>query len=163
MMNEPKRLQLNHERLQWLHPTIKPKVHAVLTDLQGHGLRPVLASSTFRTPAEQRRLKAQGRSKVSWSFHCARMNGRPAALAADIVEADMGWGAPRKFWLMLGSSATAHGMQWGGFWGLRLWQRRRVRRLWKHGAWNSSVALGWDPAHIQTAKFSLRKARRLFG
>lgn len=161
-MTETRRAKLNYDRLQWLHSSIRNKVHAVLTDLEGHGLKPLIASSTYRTPAQQRKLKRQGRSKLSWGFHCATKNGKPCALAADIVDANKGWGASFKFWMMLGSSATAHGMEWGGFWGLPKALRHELKRAWLYKRWERRK-IGWDPAHIQTKNWTVREARRAFG
>ena len=127
------------QHLARLDPRIRAKVAAVLTDLRGHGLDPVIAQS-WRSVDEQKRLKAAGRSTVSWSFHCHAMNGVPAALAADIVDRRLGWGAPETFWQLLGRSARAHGLTWGGDW-------KRFR----------------DVAHVETGSMTLAQARRESG
>ena len=127
------------QHLARLDPRIRAKVAAVLTDLRGHGLDPVIAQS-WRSVAEQQRLKAMGRSTVSWSFHNHTRGGKPAALAADIVDRRLGWGAPETFWQLLGRSARAHGLTWGGDW-------KRFR----------------DVAHVEIRGLTLAQARRESG
>lgn len=159
-MDEQTRLKLNRERLELLHPTIRTKVKAVLMDMQGHQLRPVLASSTFRSPAEQLKLYNTGRSKVKWGFHCAvSPTGKPESLAADIIDADLGWNASQRFWLMLGSSAMAHGMTWGGLWGLPDSIERGLLKAISDKVWDKPVKLGWDVAHIETKRVTIAEAK----
>jgi peptidoglycan L-alanyl-D-glutamate endopeptidase CwlK len=96
---------------------IRPKIAAILKDLEGHGWQPRIASS-YRSLAEQQALKDAGRSTVSFSFHNHTYKGLPAALAADIIDRRYGWSIPQghQFWRHLGSSARAHGLTWGGDW-----------------------------------------------
>lgn len=124
------------EHLARIDVRIRAKVAAILSDLRGHGLEPMIAQS-WRSVAVQKQLKAQGRSTVSWSFHNATKGGKPAALAADIVDRRLGWSASQDFWQKLGSSARAHNLTWGGDW-------RRFR----------------DVAHVEINTLTLAQARR---
>lgn len=124
------------EHLASLDIRIRAKVAAILSDLRGHGLDPVIAQS-WRSTKEQAALKANGRSTVSWSFHNATIRGKPAALAADIVDRKLFWGASQDFWRKLGSSAKAHNLTWGGNW-------KRFR----------------DVAHVEIKGLTLPQARR---
>lgn len=108
--------------LSQLHPTLRRKVLAVLSDLKGHGF-PAKIASGWRSLAEQKVLYDHGRSKVLFSFHNAtRGDGTPCSLAADIVDERLGWNAVYRFWELLGRSAAAH-------------------ELYK--------AAAWDRAHVQ--------------
>jgi hypothetical protein len=126
------------QHLARLDPRIREKVAAILSDLRGHGWRPIIASS-YRSMEEQTRLKAAGRSTVSFSYHNHSLSGRPAALAADIIDSRYAWAIPQShlFWRHLGSSARAHGLTWGGNW-------RKFR----------------DVAHVETRVITLAQARR---
>lgn len=159
-MDESKRLSYNRERLQMIDPSIRAKVAAVIKDLEGHGLRPVIAKEVWRSPKEQMALYKAGRSKVSWGFHCAcARDGKPGSLAADIIDADLAWNASRKFWLMLGSSAMAHGLGWGGLWGLPKSLRTGLLKVIECKDWDCLVKFGWDVAHIETASVTVKEAR----
>lgn len=159
-MNEAMRNAYNAERLNWLHTSIRGKVAVVVKDMEGHGLRPLLASSTFRSPAEQMQLYKAGRSQVKRGFHCAtNRDGTAGSLAADIVDADLSWNASGKFWLMLGSSAMAHGLAWGGLWGLPQSLRDGLLNIITDKEWNRPVKLGWDVAHIETSAVTIAQAK----
>ena len=98
------------DKLLQLHPVLRRKVEAIIRDLAGHHIQAVIGSA-WRTQQEQAVLYKHGFSKVLFSFHNATYpDGRPCALAADIVERDTGWGAPGMFWLMLARARQAHGL-----------------------------------------------------
>lgn len=120
----------------------------LLTRLRARGWRPLVVFS-WRSLATQRELLRLGRTKVDFSFHNALdEHARPAALAADIVDARFGWGdevagseetaGAAKFFAALGVEAKALGLTWGGDWS-------RTAPIW------ARYGLGWDPAHVQAA------------
>lgn len=91
--------------LDLLHPTLKRKVLAVLSDLRGHGFTPVVFE-TKRSVARQRWLVANGRS---WIKHSSHQDGT----ACDIVSLKGGkptWDNP-PFFAALKSSALAHNLR----------------------------------------------------
>lgn len=114
-MTNDARKAVNAKRMSELHPTLARKVAAILRDLEGHGLAPMVATG-WRSPKDQAAAKKAGNSTVAWGFHCAMKGGKPYSLAADVVDASKGWEASAKFWNALGSSAHAHGLVWGGDW-----------------------------------------------
>jgi hypothetical protein len=97
-MKEPPR----KSSLSLLKPDLKRKVEAILSDLEGHGLKP-LVFETLRTAARQKWLVANGHS---WIEHSRHQDGE----ACDIISADAGWGDPA-FFKLLKSSALAHGLR----------------------------------------------------
>ena len=125
------------DKLSELTPELRRKVAAILLDLKGHGYEAKVASG-LRTVAEQRVLVAQGRSKTLASKHLPGPDG--LSRAADIVDAKLGWGASRAFWLLLGSSATAHGLRWGGTFGVDAPVVDIVA---------GDAEMGFDPAHVE--------------
>lgn len=133
-------------RVDQLDPAFRGKVEMLLTRLRSLGWEPHIASA-WRSPEEQAKLKAQGRTQVDFSFHNARCaSGAPCALAVDIVDARYGWGTSGKdppkdamtaaFFLALGQEAKLLGMTWGGDWK-------------KSGSFWAPYGMGWDPAHVQ--------------
>lgn len=114
-MTRSERHAFIERKLQQVHPNLARKVRAIISDLEGHGWEPTIGSG-WRSVEEQRAILARGDSTVSFSFHNAELNGKPAALAVDIVDARWGWDSPKRFWTHLGSSANAHKCVWGGNW-----------------------------------------------
>lgn len=159
-MTEEIRNRLNCERLLKVDVSIRKKIKAVLTDLEGHGLKPLIAAEVWRDPALQLKLFKQGRSKLRWGFHCATRNGKPASLAADIVDAAKGWNASKEFWLKLAASARAHELQSGVYWGLPQSMRAAIEWAIIHREWKANIKIGWDPAHVQVSGLSVRDAMR---
>lgn len=159
-MDESKRVSYNNERLLLIDKSVRAKIAAVIKDMEGHGLKPLIAKEVWRNPKEQLALYKAGRSKVSWGFHCAcTPDGKPASLAADIIDADLAWNASRKFWLMLGSSAMAHGLGWGGMWGLPKSLKTGLLKVIECKDWDCAVKFGWDVAHIETTNVTVKEAR----
>ncbi len=158
--HDAERREKNRTRLKELHPAMRVKVAAVIADMEGHGWMPLIDAQVHRTKEEQARLVRNGVSKVSFSFHNASgKRGEPQSLAVDIIDARWGWDSPRKFWLMLGSSYTQHGLNWGGFFGLKgrtqaLRDRLKIRDYHAPG-----IALGWDVAHGEWSGIPLAAVR----
>lgn len=159
MTNEQRKIA-NAQRLQKIYPTLRPKIAAIISDLEGKGWQPVIDGQVYRTPAQQARLKAEGKSKVSYSFHTVTgPNGEPQSLAADIVDIRYAWNAPSRYWLQLASSAEAHGMQTGIRWGLSTPKRAIINALIRSKDWSAKYALGWDAAHTEVVGISLAQAK----
>jgi hypothetical protein len=110
-----------------LHPELRGKVLTIMQVLRSQGFNPML-NYGWRSSKEQAMLVKRGWSKVSFSFHNATLNGKPAAVAADIVDASFirhskdrmltgGSEVARKaFWSALGKAAKDQGLVWGGDW-----------------------------------------------
>lgn len=151
---EIKRRLNNGARLRQMHPYMQPKVGAILGDLENHGLKPLIHADVYRSAAKQAQLKGRGVSKVGYSFHMVTdrtRDGRayPAAMAADIIDNYKGYAVPDSFWLKLASSANAHNLSTGIYWGLTPKERLRIQNLFQNRTWNEKFRRGWDPAHVQ--------------
>jgi hypothetical protein len=157
----------NATRLQELNPYMRPKVAAVVSDLERHGLKPLIDGAIFRTPAEQAALVRKGHSKVLYSYHNANTcdgRARPCSpkadsLAADIVDGQLFWSAGTPFWLKLASSAQSHDLDSGIYWGLSEARRKMLRDVIESKQWNAQPRLGWDTAHVQVRGLSLVQAK----
>jgi hypothetical protein len=161
-VNDARRQGLNEERLKKSWPGIRPKFAAVLVDMEGKGWKPVVAENIFRTPAEQRRLVREGKSKTLSSFHtCTAEDGIPEALAMDVYDIRTPFNEPVRFFLELRSSARAHGLTTGAEFGLSRAQRARLDDVIRRRAFAEKTVVGWDGWHVQprTEDLSLAKAK----
>jgi len=107
------------KKLVSLDDRLLSKVVRVLEALEAEGFRPKIVYA-WRSIAEQQRLRAEGKSRVSFSFHNAQKgDGTPRAYAADIVDKRWGWAREAEragFWQALGRIAKGQGLYWGGDW-----------------------------------------------
>jgi peptidoglycan L-alanyl-D-glutamate endopeptidase CwlK len=116
--------------LEDLHPEARVAFMTFEKILLTRGLNFVRAC-TYRSPAEQNELYAQGRTKagakVTWakggqSKHNNELNGRPASLAGDYYPlvngklADNKTAEERYLWNEFASAAHEAGLEWGGNW-----------------------------------------------
>lgn len=123
-----------------VNTTLAAKVKAVLSDVRGHG-KQVLITEVLRSADRQRFLYAKGRTdlqlknrgytpaaiakargegakatdhQVTWSLKSRHIEGE----AADLVPVRNGqpdWGDSETY-ALIGSSAKAHELDWGGTW-----------------------------------------------
>lgn len=119
------------ERLKGCHPDLVRKVKAVVQDLQGHGLRPVVVEG-LRTPERQAALYAQGRTTpgkiVTNTLRSRHLNGEAADIAWLDKRGRPTWNAPAAHWDLLGSAAEAHNLEWGGRWTMRDMPHMQLKR-----------------------------------
>jgi hypothetical protein len=160
-VNTADRQKTNAARLQKIDYALRPKVRAVISDLEGHNWQPLIDASVWRSPAQQLEKFNKGYSKVKWSYHNATTpDGKAAALAADITDARWGWDSPRAFWLQLAASARAHNLHSGIYFGLSKAQRAALDVVISSRDFeNRRVATGWDEAHVEVRGISLLAAR----
>ena len=127
-----------------VNDTFARKMKAVLADLRGHGGQ-WYVTECYRPKERQRFLYSKGRSTATLrkaGFTDAeikkyRADGALASsgrvtnvltsmhtkgLACDVVpiiNGKLDWGADADVWALVGSSAKAHGLTWGGSWKMR--------------------------------------------
>lgn len=162
-MTEAERKARNASKLLELHAWFRPKVGAILADLEGHGWRPRIQEA-WRSAADQATAYRSGRSKLRWGFHCATANdGRAEALAADIVDDNRPYDETRPFLLQLAASAAAHGLETGIWFSLSQARRRRLMEALERREWHYSGPIGWDPWHVQPKPETLTVAQARAG
>ena len=106
------------KKLASLEPAFRAKVERVIAKLKADGFQPTIVFG-WRSVAVQKKLKAEGKSKVSFSFHNAQKpDGTPNALAVDLCDTRWAWKEPdcHKFFKALGAAGKAEGLVWGGDW-----------------------------------------------
>ncbi|MEN9417126.1 MAG: hypothetical protein RI988_746 [Pseudomonadota bacterium] len=114
-------------RLEDLHPAVRPLVDAFLQSARLDGID-LLVTCTWRSPEEQARLYAIGRTvpgrrvtnaRPGQSLHNVMAGGRPASLAVDVVPLRAGkpvWSDRDPIWQEVGGHGEAAGLEWAGRW-----------------------------------------------
>jgi hypothetical protein len=159
---EARRVSQNASCIAKMSPVMRPKIRAVLTDMESAGFKPIIDLAVYRTPAEQLKLYRAGHSKVTYSYHNATSkSGKPDSLAADIVDQRFGWTgkAPRLYWFLLARSGLVHDLYSGSHFGLSTSQRTKFRAALVLRDLAYSGPIGWDPAHLEPRGLSLAKAK----
>ena len=110
----------SEKRLQRLHPALASAVRAVIADLARRGIG-VEVVQGLRTFEEQDELFAKGRTKPGPIVTQARggKSNHNFGLAADLCPFTgdkPDWNAPIAAWAAIGTTAMAHGLEWGGQW-----------------------------------------------
>ena len=158
-MNEAKRQERNAQRLQECYPTFRKKVAAILSDLEGHGLRPRIQDA-WRSPADQLKAYQNGNSKLRYGFHnVTNASGAPESLACDILDDDHPTAVPTRYLLIYAASARAHGLETGILWGLPPKLRDAVNTAIAQKDWEAHVKVGWDPTHVQPTGMTPQEAK----
>jgi hypothetical protein len=158
-MTEEQRKARNESRLAECHPAFGKKVAAILTDLEGLGLRPRIQEA-WRSPTRQRQLLRAGFTKLAWGMHNATgPEGKPEALAVDILDDERPNKEGTRFLLMLAASAKVHGCVTGIAWGLSAGGKKRVEAAIAERDFDGAVPIGWDPCHVQVGGISFQEAR----
>ena len=106
------------KKLASLEPAFRAKIEKVIAKLKADSFQPTIVFG-WRSVAVQKKLKAEGKSKVSFSFHNAQKpDGTPNALAVDICDTRWAWNEPdcHKFFKALGAAGKTEGLVWGGDW-----------------------------------------------
>jgi hypothetical protein len=158
-MREPDRLARNAARLEEVNPVFRDKLVATIWDLEHEGHRPRIQIA-WRSPADQMVAYSTGHSKLQWGFHNATTpDGRPDALAVDVVDDDFPLDPRRAFIVAVSHFARQHGLNTGIDWALPFNIKAAV---------NAAVAanvewlgkIGWDPLHIEWVGISVADAKR---
>ena len=116
-MTPEQRHHNNLKKLGEVYKPFQPKVEKILGDLQSLGWHAIIAQA-WRSIDDQLAAFRAGNSKVKFSYHNVKINGKKAAMAVDIVDDRYNWDIPQNhpFWEALGKVAKKYGCYWGGDW-----------------------------------------------
>lgn len=118
---------MSSRKLTDLHPLMQPIVTRLLANARAAGID-LLVTCTYRSNAEQAALYAIGRTKPGRivtnakpgsSYHNTTKDGKPAALAVDVVPLRGGkpvWSASDPVWKKVGEMGEKVGLEWAGRW-----------------------------------------------
>lgn len=157
-MTEAARLLRNRTRLMECHPVVRTQLAQVLTAMLALGYR-CRIQCAWRSPEDEETAYREGHSAVAWGFHNASTpDGKPDALAADVLDDDAPLAPSRAYLLALTRVAHAHGLNTGILWGLPDNTRVAINAaLATGGDWTGP--LGWDPTHLECVGISIAAAR----
>lgn len=157
-MNEQERQQRNTERLQELNAGFRARLQGVLTALELHGLHPRIQDA-WRSPQAQLDAWRHGFSKLRFGFHnVTDANGKPAALAADVLDNDAPITASSAYLLQLAAAAEQAGLHTGIRWGLPNEMAKAIDAAIARKDWHAKVKIGWDPTHVETTDITVAQA-----
>lgn len=158
-MNEAARRQRNHDRLQQLYPPFAARVVTVIDELEAEGWRPRIQDA-WRSPAAQRAAFAAGHTALAFGLHnITAADGRPQALAVDLLDDDAALTPGKPYLLRLAAAAGAAGLVSGIRWGLSARLARAIDEAIALRDWQAAVKIGWDPTHLQPQALSVAQAR----
>ena len=181
-METAKLIEINKERLELMEPETASRVSKLLIWMYEQGFQALIHVHVWRSPELQYEKFIKGFSQVTWGFHCAMIGGKPASLAADIIEANDGYmdskeyannNTDERFWIHLGHGAKKFGLRWGGYFGLSQDRRKQVAELvekkttvigikdGKEIHFDRERFLGWDVAHVETDQYTWSEAFEL--
>lgn len=118
---------MSSRKLTDLHPQMQPMVTRFLANARAASID-LLVTCTYRSNEEQAALYAIGRTKPGRivtnakpgrSTHNNTLNGKPAALAVDVVPLRDGkpvWSASDPVWKRVGEIGEKVGLEWAGRW-----------------------------------------------
>ena len=118
---------MSSRKLTDLHPQMQSMVTRFLANARAAGID-LLVTCTHRSNEEQAALYAIGRTKPGRivtnakpgrSTHNNTLNGKPAALAVDVVPLRDGkpvWSASDPVWKRVGEIGEKVGLEWAGRW-----------------------------------------------
>jgi len=159
-MNEMSRRIRNRDRLLELHPHFRARVAGLIKALQALGFRPRIQDA-WRSPEAQLAAWQAGKSKLQYGFHNVTSGeGKPEALAVDLLDDDYPLNPRQDYLLHLAAEAQTLGLTTGIRWGLPRERAQLIDRTIARGRWHAVVKLGWDPCHVEPADISVSDARR---
>jgi len=157
-MNEADRKQRNYLKVHELHPAIRPRMEAVLSELESYGYRPRIQEA-WRSPKDQLAAYNAGTSKVKYGFHnVTAADGTKEALAADVWDDDRPTGAKTHFMLHLLAAAEKNGLNTGIRWSLSDNRIKLIEDAVAQEDWKRPVWVGWDPLHVEVTGITIQEA-----
>jgi len=157
-MNEADRIQRNLIKVSELHPTIRPRMEAVLKELESYGYRPRIQEA-WRSPQDQLAAYRAGTSKIKYGFHnVTAEDGTKEALAADVWDDDRPFTAKTHFMLHLLAAAEKNGLTTGIRWSLSDNRIALIEDAIAQEDWTRPVWVGWDPLHVEVTGLTVQEA-----
>jgi hypothetical protein len=158
-MKEADRKKRNQDRLVELYPTFRARVEKVIVELESEGMRPRIQDA-WRSLADQQIAVDKHHAQVKFSFHnVTAKDGRPEALAVDMLDDDHPLGPTKIYLLHLAASAEKAGLMTGIRWGVPKKLIGGIDAAIASQGWDADVKIGWDPTHIQPVGLTIAQAK----
>jgi hypothetical protein len=158
-MKESDRIQRNATKILELYPSVRPRMEAVLRELESYGYRPRIQEA-WRSPKDQLAAYKAGASKVRYGFHnvTAADNVTKEALEADVWDDDRPFTAKTHFMLHLLAAAEKNGLTTGIRWSLSENRIKLIEDAIAQEDWRRPVWVGWDPLHVEVTGLTIQEA-----
>jgi len=157
-MNEADRKQRNYIKVHELHPAMRPRMEAVIRELEQYGYRPRIQEA-WRSPKDQLAAYNAGTSKIKYGFHnVTAPDDTKEALAADVWDDDRPFTAKTHFMLHLLAAAEKNGLTTGIRWSLSDNRINLIEDAIAHEDWKRPVWVGWDPLHVEVTGLTVQEA-----
>jgi len=158
-MKESDRRQRNALKLQELHPSVRPRIEAVILEMESFGYRPRIQEA-WRSAEDQLAIYNAGKSKVKYGFHNATAgDGTKEALAADIWDDNRPFRAKTDFMLHLLAAAEKNDLTTGIRWNLTDDRMILIDEAIAEEDWKRPVWVGWDPLHVEVTGITVDEAQ----
>ena len=158
-MKEEDRQKRNIKRLSELHPTFRARIEKVIATLEAQGVRPRIQDA-WRSPEKQLKAFESGHSLLKFGFHnVTDTEGRPDALAVDLLDDNFPLKPSRKYLLRLAAAAEAEGLITGIRWGVPEELIAGIDEAIAAQDWKADVKVGWDPTHVQPTGLTVKEAK----
>jgi hypothetical protein len=159
-MTDAARRDRNTARLKECYPAFRERVSLILQRMEMRGMRPRIQTAA-RSPQEQLEAYNRGTSKLKFGFHnVTGLDGRPEALAVDILDDDAPFSSGNEFLIALANEASRVGCVTGIAWGLP--EGALKQNLYKAIADNDVRyigKIGWDPTHVEPLGLTVSRAK----
>ena len=158
-MNEVARQERNRQKLTECFPTFAARAGAVIKDMEAEGFRPRIQEA-HRSIQDQLVAFKKGNSKVKFGFHnVTGKDGKPEALAVDVLDDNNPLNPPRKYVIRLAALAQNHGLQTGASFGLTAVLKKGLSRAIEENDFSASVKIGFDPTHVEVSGITISEAK----
>jgi hypothetical protein len=159
-MTDAARRDRNTARLKECYPTFRERISLLIQRMEMRGLRPRIQTAA-RSPQEQLEAYNRGTSKLKFGFHnVTGVDGRPEALAVDILDDDAPLTPGNEFLIALAYEASRVGCVTGIAWGLP--EGALKIALYKAVSENNTRytgKIGWDPTHVEPLGLTVARAK----
>lgn len=158
-MNEAARLDRNALRLATLYPSFADRLKHVISRLEAARYRPRIQDA-WRSPEDQLQAFNAGRSELTFGFHnVTSSDGKPEALAVDMLDDDEPLQPGKQYMLQLAAAAESEGLVTGIRFGLPKSLRLAIDVAIRGRMWSAPVKIGWDPCHVEATGITVVQAR----
>ena len=157
-MNEADRKQRNHIKIHELHPAIRSRMEAVLSELESFGYRPRIQEAWIAPNIQLARYYA-GRSSQKYTFHnVTAESGTKEALAVDIWDDDRPTTPKSHFMLHLLAAAENNDFTTGIRISLSENRIKLIEDAVAQKDWMRPVWVGADPLHVEVTSLTVQEA-----
>lgn len=159
-MTDAARRDRNTARLKECYPTFRERISVLIQRMEMRGFRPRIQTAA-RSPEDQLAAYKAGTSKLKFGYHnVTGVDGRPEALAVDILDDDAPLTPGNEYLIALAHEASRVGCVTGIAWGLPEGPlKTALHRAIADNNIRYFGKIGWDPTHIEPLGLTVSRAK----